>query len=83
MLRCFINKQWMTYTDTFSGNCVITNAARCSVSTTQMHTLPELHETSETTLNTLHLFVPEEIFIVTDHETNATENITRIVSATQ
>jgi len=41
-LRCYINTEWMTYTETLSGNGVITNATRCSVSTTQMHTLPEL-----------------------------------------
>jgi hypothetical protein len=58
-----------------SGNGVITNATRCSVSTTQMHTLPELHKTSETTLNTLHLYVPEKISIVTEHETQILEQI--------
>jgi len=74
-LRCYINTQWMTYTKTLSGNGVITNATRCPVSTTQMHTLPELHKTSETTLNTLHLYVPEKISIVTDHETQLLEKI--------
>jgi len=65
----------MTYTETLSGNGVITNATRCSVSTTQMHTLPELHKTSETSLNTLHLYVPEKMSIVTDHETQILEKI--------
>jgi len=65
----------MTYTKTLSGNGVITNATRCSFSTTQMHTLPELHKTSETTLNTLHLYTPEKISIVTDHETQILEKI--------
>jgi len=81
-LHCYINTQWMAYTETLSGNGVITNATRCSVSATQMHTLSELHETSETTLNTLHLYVPEKISIVTDYDTNSRENI-RIDSATQ
>jgi len=40
-----------------------------------MHTLPELHETSETTLNTLHLYVLEKISIVTSHETQILEKI--------
>jgi len=79
-MRCYTNTQWMTYTETLSGNGVITNATRCSVSTTQMHTLPELHKSSETTLNTLHLYVPEKIF-VTDRETNSRENVTRIYPA--
>jgi len=74
-LRCYINTQWMTYTEMLSVNGAITNATRCSVSTTQMHTLPELHKTSETTLNTLHLYVPEKISIVTEHETQILEKI--------
>jgi hypothetical protein len=74
-LRCYINTQWLTYTETLSGNGVITNATRCSVSTTQMQTLPELHKTSEATLNTLHLYVPEKISVVTDHETRILEKI--------
>ena len=82
-LRCYINKQWMTYTEMLSGNGVITKATRCSISTNQMHTLPELHETSETTLNTLHLYLPEKICIVTSHETHSRENITKIDPATQ
>ena len=40
-----------------------------------MHTLPELHKTSETSLNTLHLYVPEKMSIVTDHETQILEKI--------
>jgi hypothetical protein len=75
MLRCYINTTWMTYTETLSGNGIITNATSCSVSTTQMHTLPELHKTSETTLNTLHLHVPEKISIVTDHESQIIEKV--------
>jgi len=67
-LRRYVNTQWITYTETLSGNGIITNATRCSVSTTQMHTLSELHKTSEATLHTLHLYVPEKISIVTDHE---------------
>jgi hypothetical protein len=65
----------MTYKETLSGNDVITNTTRSSVLTTQMHTLPELHKTSETTLDTLHLYVPEIISIVTDHETQFLEKI--------
>jgi len=68
-LRCYINTQWLTYAETLSGNGVISNATRCSVSTTQIHTLTELHTTSEATLHTPHLHVPEKISIVTDHET--------------
>jgi hypothetical protein len=40
-----------------------------------MHTLPELHKTSETTLNTLHLHVPEKISIVTNHKAQILEQI--------
>jgi hypothetical protein len=65
----------MAYIETLSGNGVITNATRCSISTTQMHILPELHETSETTLNTLHLYVPEKISIVDSHETQILKKI--------
>jgi hypothetical protein len=54
-LRCYVNGQWVTYAETLSGNGVITNATGCSISTTKLHTLPELHETSATTLDTLHL----------------------------
>jgi len=60
---------------TLSGNGVITNATRCSVSTTQMHTLPELHKTSEANLHTFHLYVPEKISIVTDHETQILDKL--------
>ena len=73
-LRCYINTQWLTYTETLSGNGVITNATRCSVSTSQMHTLSELHKTSGATLHTPHLYVPEKI-IVTDHETQILEKL--------
>jgi hypothetical protein len=74
-MRCYINTQWITYNKTLSGNGIITNATGCSVSTTQMHTLPELHKTSETTLNTLHLYVPEKFSNVTKHETQILEQI--------
>jgi len=37
--------------------------------------LPELHETSETTLNTPHLYVPEKISIVTNYGTQILEKI--------
>jgi len=74
-LRCYVNTQWITYTETLYGNGVIANATRCSVSTTQMHTLSELHKTSEATLHTLHLYVPEKISIVTDHETQILEKL--------
>jgi hypothetical protein len=40
-----------------------------------MHTFPELHKTSETTLNILHVYVPEKISIVTDHEAQILEQI--------
>jgi len=40
-----------------------------------MHTLSELHKTSEATLHTPHLYVPEKISIVTDHETQILEKL--------
>ena len=40
-----------------------------------MHTLPELYENSGTTLNTLHLYVPEKTSIVTSHERQILEKI--------
>ena len=40
-----------------------------------MHTLSELHKTSEATLHTPHLHVPEKISIVTDYETQILEKL--------
>jgi hypothetical protein len=65
----------VTYTETLSGNGLITNVTRCSISTTKLHTLPELHETSETTLNMLHLYVPEKISIVDKHKIQILDKI--------
>jgi hypothetical protein len=74
-LRCYVNGKWITYSETLSGNGVISDATGCSISTTKMHTLPELHETSATTLDTLHQYVPEKISIVDNQETQILEKI--------
>jgi hypothetical protein len=40
-----------------------------------MHTLSELHKSSEATLHTPHLYVPEKFSIVTDHEMQILEKL--------
>jgi hypothetical protein len=63
------------YFETLFENGVITKATRCYFSTNEMHTLPELHETSGASLNTPHLYVPEKISIVTSHETHILDKL--------
>jgi hypothetical protein len=70
-LRCYINSQRVTYTETLSGNGVITNATRCSISTTKLHTA----STARDFWNTLHLYVPEKISIIDNQETQILEKI--------
>ena len=41
--RCPITNGWTTYTETLPDTGVIRNASKCSITTNELQTLPELH----------------------------------------
>lgn len=75
-LRCQNSNHWTSYTATLSGAGLISNASRCSISTKEIHTLPELHGSSQATLDTPHMHLPDKISIIASHETPLLEYIT-------
>ena len=58
----------MTRTETLAEGGLILNASSCSIATEEFRTLSELHGSMQTTLDTPHLYIPDKVSTVADHE---------------
>jgi len=67
-LRCPSTNGWTTRTETLSDAGIIQNAQRCSIITNELRTLPELHARTQSAVSSTHIYVPDKISIVADHE---------------
>jgi len=75
-LRYQYSNQWTSYTETLSGAGLISYASRCSISTEEIHTLWELHGSSQATLDAPHMYLSDMISIIASHKMRLLEDIT-------
>jgi hypothetical protein len=75
-LCCQNSNHWTSCTETLSGAGVISNALRYSISTKQIHILPELHGASQATLDAPHMYLPDKTSFIASHEMWLLEDIT-------
>jgi len=66
--RCRIANGWETHTQTLFDAGVIRNATKCSITTNEFQTLPEIRGEIQSTIVNTHFYVPDQIQIVADHE---------------
>jgi hypothetical protein len=59
---------WVTHTRTLSGAGLIHNATRCSITTGEIRTLPELHGVAHTNIVASSVYVPDSLPILAKHE---------------
>jgi len=67
-IRCPRNNGWVTRTQTLSGAGLIHNATRCTITTGEIRTLPELHGVARTNLVAPSVYVPDRSPILAKHE---------------
>jgi hypothetical protein len=67
-IRCPLNNDWTTLTETLSGAGIIHNASTCAVESNEIRTLPELHRTGVARLDTPGLYLPDLSPILATHE---------------
>ena len=64
-VRCPRDNTWETHTQMLSGAGLIRNATICAITAGEVRTLPELHGTARTNLDTPSVYTPEELQILT------------------
>ena len=67
-LRCPSTNGWTSRTETLSDAGIIRNASRCSITTNELRTLPKLHGKTQSAISSTHIYIPDKISIVADHE---------------
>jgi hypothetical protein len=67
-IRCPQTAGWTSRTKLLVNAGQILNASRCSITTHEFRTLPELHGETQAAINTDQLYVPDRLSIVADHE---------------
>jgi hypothetical protein len=67
---------WILHTEIISGAGLITNATKCSISTNEIYTFPELHESSDTNLDTPQMYISAKVSVVADYEMKILGEIT-------
>ena len=67
-LRCPSTNGWTSRTETLSDAGIIQNASSCSITTNELRALPELHGKTQSAISSTHIYVPDKISIVADHE---------------
>jgi len=67
-LRCPSANGWTSHTETLSEAGIILNSSRCSITTSEFRTLPELSGEIQAGIDTTHIYVPESIPVVASHE---------------
>ena len=73
--RCRSANGWETHTQTVSYAGVIRNATKCSITTNEFQTLPEIRGEIPSTIVNTHFYVPDQIQIAADHEIPLTKQI--------
>ena len=66
-LHCLRNNTWTTH-GILSEAGLILNATTCSIATEDIRTFPELHGNTQTSLETPHFYVPNNVPTVAAHE---------------
>ena len=66
--RCPRDNVWVTRTQALSGAGLIHNATRCSITSGEIRTLPELHGVALANLNAPSVYVPDSSPILSRHE---------------
>jgi len=66
--RCPRDNVWVTRTRTLSGAGLIHNATRCSITSGEIRTLPELHGVAHANLYAPAVYVPDSSPILSSHE---------------
>ena len=64
---CPSTNGWTSRTETLSNAGIILNASRCSSTTNELRTLPELHGEIQPTISSTPIYIPDKISIVSDH----------------
>jgi len=67
-IRCPRNNVWMTRTQTLSGAGLIHNATRCSITSGEIRTLPELHDIAHANLVAASAYVPDSSPLLAKHK---------------
>jgi hypothetical protein len=67
-LRCPSANGWTSRTKTLSDPGVILNSSKCTISTSELRTLPELHGEIQSTIDTAHFYIPESNAVIANHE---------------
>jgi hypothetical protein len=75
IIRCPENEQ-ASHTETHFGAGLILNASKCSITTNKVRTLPDLQGATQADLCTSHLYIPEELSIVAEHEVQLLQDAT-------
>jgi len=75
-LRCLKNNTWTTHTEVLSEAGVILNATTCSIATEDIRTFPELHGSTQTSLEAPHFYIPDNVLAVAAHEIPLLEQMT-------
>ena len=75
-LRCLKDIVWTTRTELLYEAGLILNASTCSITTEELRTFTELQGSMQTTLDTPHVYIPDKVSTVADHELPLLEQIT-------
>jgi len=76
VIRCPGSDEKTHCTEMLSGAGIICNASRCSITTGEIRTLPDLQGTTWTELHSLHFYTPDKFSIVAEHEVKLLEEAT-------
>jgi hypothetical protein len=72
---CWKNGTWTSHTEALMGSGVIYNTSGCAITATGFQTLPDLQGDFQVTPDAPHLYVPEKVTIVADHEQQLLEEV--------
>jgi hypothetical protein len=67
-IRCPRNNEWVTRNQILSGAGLVQNATRCTITTGEIRTLPELHGGARANLVAPSVYVPDHPPILAKHE---------------
>ena len=74
-IRCLKNNTWTTRTELLHDARLIFNASHCSIATHAVRILPKLQGTAQANLETSHIYIPDKINVVANHEISLLEQI--------
>ena len=74
-IRSLKNNTWSTHAELLHDARLIRNASQCSIATHEVRTLPKLQGTAQANLETSHIYIPDKINVVANHEIPLLEQI--------